>query len=120
MFGALPIEITDIITRYLPSNTLIALLNASWPKTARSRQQPALWKQCIYQDVPWLWEANNVLQDQGLSPLLDWFSLANGRRVWRCCEYIAKRYYQRLERGDKEGVCKASFLPDWYLDKSEQ
>jgi len=117
-FSRLPPEILIDVFRLLPSDSLRALLNASWPALSATRRN-GFWKWFLKHDMPWLWElwplVAEMEQLRGSEPsyksLYVWLRkattpecgmrgpamhLANRRRIWGVCEQLAPRYFRHL------------------------
>lgn len=115
-FDKFPQEILSLIFPYLPAESMIALIRASWRVYGATRPN-IFWKQLIYREMPWFWELHEVIEgnnypDLDLRSLYLWLDkmttprygltgpflgVANRRRIWGPCEEIAEQYHHRLQ-----------------------
>ncbi|PGH11856.1 hypothetical protein AJ79_04653 [Helicocarpus griseus UAMH5409] len=108
-FSKLPYDLLYSVLRYLPGQSVRALMIASWPAYNATRH-PAFWKQLIRWDMPWFWELNMMIEefedldyknlylwlDKATTPTYamagPFMGVANRRRIWGACTQIAERY----------------------------
>lgn len=121
-FKLLPQEISDMILDYLPGQSLMALLGASWTMHARTRY-PEFWKRRLHREMRWIWELREFLEwredstidykrlyiylDEVTRPrygMRMWLALANRRRIWGACEVLAERYHRAKQGNIAERV----------------
>jgi hypothetical protein len=120
-FRDLPYEILHRIFSFLPGDSILELIVASWPVHSVTRSN-LFWKKLILSDMPWLWEFERAViadlagQVDFKNLYLDlnrktkaklnmrgpFLGLANRRRIWGVCEQLVGLYLKRTseELGD--------------------
>ncbi|GKZ66611.1 hypothetical protein AnigIFM60653_002800 [Aspergillus niger] len=117
-FGKLPLEIVYQICKFLPSDSLKALAEASL-YIHLVTQDNLFWKQFMQRNMPWFWElqaAKNqkIPADLNYKRMYMWLDkmtaprygmddvkligVANRRRIWGVCEDLADRYSKSLNQ----------------------
>ncbi|KAI2870242.1 hypothetical protein CBS76997_5584 [Aspergillus niger] len=117
-FGKLPLEIVYQICKFLPSDSLKALAEASL-YIHLVTQDNLFWKQFMQSNMPWFWElqaAKNqkIPADLNYKRMYMWLDkmtaprygmddvkligVANRRRIWGVCEDLADRYSKSLNQ----------------------
>ncbi|PGH03723.1 hypothetical protein GX51_03867 [Blastomyces parvus] len=61
-FDKIPFDILYNILSWLPGSSICALSKASWAVTRATRYN-AFWKQLLAQEMEWLWEINDILNE---------------------------------------------------------
>ncbi|OAX84000.1 hypothetical protein ACJ72_01635 [Emergomyces africanus] len=118
-FSILPYDILHSILRFLPGDSIRALMAASWPVYNATRH-PGLWKQLMYWGMPWFWELHQLVEQQSndldYKKLYLWLDkvtapaygmsgpflgIANRRRIWSACSQLAEPYFSSFDESDK-------------------
>lgn len=117
-FGKLPLEIVYQICKFLPSDSLKALTEASL-HIHLVTQDNLFWKQYMQQNMPWFWELQAAKNQKAPADLnykrmymwlekmtaprygmddVKLIGVANRRRIWGVCEDLADRYNKSLNQ----------------------
>ncbi|OJD14272.1 hypothetical protein ACJ73_09100 [Blastomyces percursus] len=119
-FSTFPYDLLYSVLSFLPGDSILALMAASWPVYSLTRHPP-FWKQLMYWGMPWFWELHKVIEEhptdldyKNLYLWLDtatvpkygmdgpFLGIANRRRIWDACTQLAERYFSISPKPDKK------------------
>ncbi|KLJ06740.1 hypothetical protein EMPG_17772 [Blastomyces silverae] len=118
-FSIFPYDLLYSVLSFLPGDSILAFMAASWPVYSATRHPP-FWKQLMYWGMPWFWELHKVVREhptdldyKNLYLWLDtatvpkygmdgpFLGIANRRRIWDACTQLAERYFSSFPKPDK-------------------